>query len=149
MGDMEKLIKKKDYQPRFRSRIYALCALYYYEVNPADKNKIIEDIKYFFPDKERVYSFFIELFEFTIKNIEKYDTIMKRYLVNWTIERMPIVEKNIIRMAISEFFNFDLINPVITINEALNLSHLFCNADSSKYINGILKSVGEEFMLLD
>jgi N utilization substance protein B len=89
--------------------------------------------------KNNVYKkFTMDLF-FGVCNKKKYiDSIIKKYAKNWDIERMVVVDRNIIRIAIYEimFFNFTPINVII--NEAIEISKKYSTKDSRKFINGIL-----------
>jgi len=142
------LENKKKYTPRHRSRIYSICALYHYEINPLEPEQILENIKQFYPDKPKIYYFTEELFRKTIENLERIDGLMTEHLKNWTIERLLIIDKNILRLGLTEIFYFDSIPVEVSINEAIELGHLWGTQDSPKFINAILDSIGNENHLL-
>ena len=60
---------------------------------------------------------------------------------NWRIERMPTVDRNILRLAIYEMLYRDDIPPVVSINEAIELAKTFGGAESGGFVNGILDRV--------
>lgn len=62
---------------------------------------------------------------------------------NWKLERMPIVDRNILRMAIYEMSRRDT-PPAVIINEALELARQFSGEESVSFINGILDAVHKE-----
>lgn len=62
---------------------------------------------------------------------------------NWKLERMPIVDRNILRMAIYEMSRRDT-PPAVIINEALELARQFSGEDSVSFINGVLDAVHRE-----
>ncbi|NTU90069.1 MAG: transcription antitermination factor NusB [Actinobacteria bacterium] len=57
---------------------------------------------------------------------------------NWTLSRMPVVDRNILRIAIYELIYDEEIPPSVAINEAVELAKLFGGEESSKFVNGIL-----------
>ena len=66
------------------------------------------------------------------------DDKLSQYLKEgWTLERLTLIEKNILRLGLFEMTEFDTPQPV-AINEAIELSKKFSDEKSSKFINGIL-----------
>ena len=65
---------------------------------------------------------------------------------NWRIERMPVVDRNILRLAIYEMLHREDIPPVVSINEAVDIAKKFSTQDSGKFVNGILDKVKGELM---
>lgn len=57
---------------------------------------------------------------------------------DWTIERMPGIDRNILRLAIAELLHCDDVPVSATINEAVELAKLYGTDDSGKFVNGIL-----------
>ena len=62
---------------------------------------------------------------------------------NWTIERMPIVDRNILRLAVYELTH-QLSPPAVVIDEALELARRFSGEESVSFINGVLDAVHRE-----
>jgi len=77
----------------------------------------------------------------TINSLDEIDNIIKEYSMNWDIERISIIDKNIIRLALSELLFFPEISGRVTINEAIELSKEYGGEDSPRFINGILDAV--------
>jgi N utilization substance protein B len=69
------------------------------------------------------------------------DTLIKKKLENWDLERVAIVDKIILRMAIVEIIHFDEIPPEVSINEAIELAKKYSTAGSGKFINGLLDAI--------
>mgnify|MGYP003586438484 CR=1 FL=1 len=67
------------------------------------------------------------------------DDLIKQYATNWKIDRIDVIDRNILRIAIFElkFTEYPLANNII-INEAVEISKLYAGDNSSKFINGIL-----------
>lgn len=62
---------------------------------------------------------------------------------NWKLERMPVVDRNILRLAIYEMSRQDT-PPAVVIDEALELARQFSGDESVKFINGVLDAVHKE-----
>jgi len=87
------------------------------------------------PDK-----FMEELARGTVANAERIDSEIEAKSENWRLERMPVVDRNILRLAIYELTQQVVPAPVI-IDEALELARQFSNDESISFINGILDAV--------
>ncbi len=76
-------------------------------------------------------------------NVEFLDLVLARYPEEWRFERIGIPEKSILRMALAELLFMD--TPVkVAINEALDLTKIYGEHDSNKFINGILSTIVKE-----
>ena len=91
-------------------------------------------------------TFFEELFKITVKKDKEFDKLIAEKSKNWDIERMAIMDKIILKMAISEMICFPSIPVKVTINEYIELSKNFSTPKSKKFVNGILDVLSEELM---
>ena len=126
---------------RRRAREHALQGLYMYEVGRAPVKGIIEFewIDGEIPDEVR--SFAAELIEGTVSNLEKIDALIRDYSKNWKPERLSVIDKSILRLAIYEMIYITDIPTVVTINESIELGKTFGGENSGQFINGILDAV--------
>ena len=69
------------------------------------------------------------------------DHIIQAYAIDWSIARMPVVDRNILRCAIYELVWEPAIPAAVTINEAIELSKRFADEEAQKFINGILDHI--------
>jgi len=129
---------------RHKHRIWAMQILYGLDVqrsfNIEDALREIEikkkDIK--LKDKEDKY-YFEEIVEGVINNLEEIDKTIEKNAIGWHLYRMPVVDRNILRIALYEFLE-DL--PIgVVINEAVELAKEFGSEKSSSFINGVLSNV--------
>ncbi|MEL6253911.1 MAG: transcription antitermination factor NusB [Bacteroidota bacterium] len=81
----------------------------------------------------------------SMKNSELYDTYIKRKAENWELERIARLDRILMHMAICEMLNFEEIPVKVTINEYLELAKTYSTPKSSKFINGILDSLYNDF----
>ena len=92
------------------------------------------------PDKE-VESFAARLVHGTLRQLEGADRQLREVTRNWDLDRMAVVDRNVLRMAIFELLHCPDIPPKVTINEAIELGKKFSTANSGAFINGILDRV--------
>ena len=83
-----------------------------------------------------------ELVTGIIQNREEIDRYIQKFAPTWPIAQIPMVDRNILRLAIFEIL-FDNKVPVkVAINEAVDLAKAFGSDNSPKFVNGVLGSVG-------
>ena len=75
---------------------------------------------------------------------EEIDRLISTYADNWTIDRMPVVDRNILRLAIYELLAEPDIPGSVSINEAVELANVYGTEDSGKFVNGLLGRIAEE-----
>ena len=71
----------------------------------------------------------------------QFDHLIEETLENWELSRIAVVDKVILRLALSEIFYFDDIPPEVSINEAIEMAKKFSTARSGKFINGLLDAI--------
>jgi transcription antitermination protein NusB len=121
------------------NRIAAVQFLYMWEANPPVS--LTDELLNFFSVQENpreYYSFAEELILGTIEHIEEINAIIKEYAKNWDFKRIARVDLAILRLALYEMLYRKDIPPVVSINEAIDLSKLFSIPDAKRFINGIL-----------
>ena len=91
-----------------------------------------------FDDKTR--DFANNLVEGTLKNNETIDEKIRTRAEHWRIERMAIVDRNVLRLAVYEFLYEDTPHTVV-INEALEIARRFSTFEATQFINGILDAI--------
>jgi N utilization substance protein B len=82
--------------------------------------------------------FAVNLFAGACQKKDVIDAFIKQYAKNWELERMAVVDRNIIRLAIYEIMAVPNIPINVIIDEAVEISKKYSTEDSSKFINGIL-----------
>jgi N utilization substance protein B len=80
----------------------------------------------------------------TVGHVERIDALIARHAENWRLDRMAVVDRNIMRLATYEFL-FDAETPkTVVINEAIEIARRFSAQESPQFINGILDSIRKE-----
>ena len=138
-------MSKALFAQRRDGRVAALQFLYAWSMN-APKN-IAADLEEFFTHCEQPrdhYSFGEELIHGVIEHSADIDTRIKTLAHNWDFDRIAKIDLAIMRLAIFEMVYRKDIPPVVSINEAIDLSKEFSNADAKRFINGILDRVKDQ-----
>ena len=129
---------------RRSSRELALKFLYQSELNEGD---VDEQMKLFLersPLQDEVETFMKELVGSVLKQKKEIDEILQKFSDNWVLDRMTVIDRNILRIGACELlFGFST-PPKVVINEAVDIAKKYGNEDSPDFINGILDKIYKE-----
>jgi transcription antitermination protein NusB len=133
---------------RHRSRQRALQILYQWDIR---RQPVDEAIAAFYetlyseedPDPPPVDEFMEALVRGTAANAKEIDRRIERKSAHWRIERMPVVDRNVLRLAIFEMTGLET-PPAVVIDEALELARHFSSDESVSFVNGVLDAVHKD-----
>jgi N utilization substance protein B len=133
---------------RRRSRQRALQILFLWDVRRQpveDAAEAYYDTLYSEESKARPLrdAFVDQLTRGTVENVPEIDAFITRHAEHWRIERMPAVDRNILRLAVYEMRHLDTPAPVV-IDEAIELARRYSNEESVQFVNGVLDAVHRE-----
>ena len=127
---------------RRKAMIAVLMALYARELSgETDLDLLAERILEMHNVPESSRLFFRALIEETISNMPEIDRHIVECAQNWAIDRIAVVDKNILRIGVAELLYFDDIPPKTTINECIELAKEFGTSESSRFVNGLLDGI--------
>jgi transcription antitermination protein NusB len=138
-------MSKAQYAQRHDGRVAALQYLYSWSINPPEN--LVDDLRIFFEGQEQPrdhFSFGEELIDGVIKNQAGIDAQIRVLAQNWEFERIAKIDLAILRIAMFEMLHRKDIPPVVSINEAIDISKQFSNLDSKRFINGILDRLKDQ-----
>ena len=116
--------------------------VYSNDVNP-ESSEIIPDTEESLSEKDRLFANL--LVSSVSENLATIDKNIAKYLKNWSINQLNIVDKSILRLAIAEFtYSEDSSEKKIIINEAVELAKKYGGENSYRFINGILNAALRE-----
>ena len=131
---------------RHRAREAALQILYHWDIAHTD---VLQAADTFFglqwpgpeppPDEMRVFA--TELARDTVDRLETIDPLIAETAERWRPERMAVIDRLVLRMAVCELLRGAGTPPAVVINEALELARTFSTEDAVKFINGMLDGV--------
>lgn len=90
---------------------------------------------------ESIKDFVRELVEGVAEHRKEIDAKISQYATNWEIERMAVIDRNILRLACFELIFRQDIPPKVSINEAIELAKKYSEPQSSRFVNGILDKI--------
>ena len=77
-------------------------------------------------------------------HLEEIDERIRRFARGWTLERMPVVDRTVLRMAIYELLHRPDVPTAAVISEAVELAKRYSTDDSGRFVNGMLSAIAEE-----
>ncbi|OGW43282.1 MAG: transcription antitermination factor NusB [Nitrospirae bacterium RBG_16_43_11] len=125
---------------RRKAREYALQMLYQYDISQQSSglfdgfwsDKVVQD---------DIREFANILVDGVIKNVSMIDEKIRLSASHWSVDRMAVVDRNILRMAIFELLYIRDIPAKVTINEAIEIAKRYGVEESGSFVNGILDRV--------
>ncbi len=127
---------------RTQAREIALQILYQFEMNPDQIRGALDS--YWAsnePVEEEVKSYTEKLVQGTAEHLAEIDQIIGKFAEHWDLERMAVIDRNIMRFATYELLFMEDIPPKVAINEAVNVAKKFSQEESGKFVNGILDKI--------
>ena len=139
---------KADAAGRRRAREAALQMLYQWEVGRAGA---YEAVTTYWPahdpdgdigDEHRAFA--NTLVRGTIERLPEIDAMVTARAQNWRLERMAVIDRLVLRLAVFELLSAPETPPKVVINEALELARMFSGDESVAFVNGILDAVRKD-----
>ena len=97
-----------------------------------------------FKDEAEDKEFVVKLFEKTILHADEYMELVKANISNWDYDRLALMDKILIYMAMTEFIEFHSIPVKVTINEYIEISKFYSTPESRRFVNGMLDRLSTE-----
>lgn len=77
-------------------------------------------------------------------HLDEIDERIRRYARGWALERMPVVDRSVLRMGIYELLHHPDVPTGVVISEAVELAKRYSTDDSGRFVNGMLSNIAEE-----
>ncbi len=133
---------------RRRGREVALQMLFQLDASDASQNEVKQLYRACFAEGSLPDDFSIDLFDAVSAQLAEIDAVIEASSQNWRIERMSCVDRNILRIGISEILDANEIPTRVAINEAVELAKRYGTKDSPSFVNGILDRVARDKLKL-
>ena len=75
---------------------------------------------------------------------ERIDELIQRFAIDWSLDRMPVIDRTLLRLAVYELLERDDVPTGAIISEAVELAKRFSTDESGRFVNGVLGSVAAE-----
>jgi N utilization substance protein B len=128
---------------RRKARAIALQALYEFDAVGHDMERALAHLLAEGKLSEENAAFARGLVSGVLQNKERIDQYIKNFAPAWPVGQIPIIDRNILRLAIFEILLDNNVPVKVAINEAVELAKMFGSDNSSKFVNGVLGSVSE------
>ncbi len=134
---------------RHRARRQALQVLFQWDLRRTPLDEIVRNyygsllINEDNPERQDPDEFAVDLVRGVVDWIVAIDECITRHAEHWRIERMPSVDRNVLRLAVYEMLRTET-PPAVVIDEALELARQFAGEDSVHFVNGVLDAVRRE-----
>ena len=126
---------------RRKARELALQALYEVDTVGHELEEVVTRLLAGRRLSEENAAFTRELVSGVIQHKEEIDRKIKEFAVAWPVEQIPVVDRNILRLAIFEILLDNKVPVKVAINEAVELAKTFGSDSSPKFVNGVLGAV--------
>jgi N utilization substance protein B len=130
------------YKNRHRARELALQTLYACEVGTTgDWQNTLERIAEDSALSTEVKKYARDLVCAAFNGLQQIDSIIQERAANWDLKRMAAIDRNILRLAVTELKNYPQVPAKVVIDEAVELAKTYGTDDSGKFVNGIIDSI--------
>lgn len=135
---------------RRRAREYALQILFQLDLTGSDLGEgMLNEFWAGIDEDDAVKRFAREIVKKTLDNINVIDSAIRKAAEHWSMERMAIIDRNILRSATCELLFRSDIPPSVIINEAIEIAKKYSTEESAPFINGILDKIAHPISLPD
>lgn len=88
-----------------------------------------------------------ELHRLATQRLTEVDAMLGKHAQNWRVERMPVVDRNLLRAAVAEMLGYPKTPAAVIINETLEIARRYAAPESVQFLNGVLDAVGRELLV--
>ena len=141
---------KIDPKDKRLARIIAVQAIYAYEIYPENSDNVMSvildnDDEDWSPlesiPSDNAIAYGKKLYKMVIKIKDELDDLIKARSKNWSINRITLLDRLILRMSLAEMIYEDDVPPKVSIAEGVEIAKYFSTDESGSFVNGILDSV--------
>jgi N utilization substance protein B len=124
--------------PRRQARERALSLLYEAEVKETTPADVLAALP-LEPDR-----FAVDLVTGVAEHAQEVDGWLRRYARDWAVERMPAIDRALLRMGVFELLHRPDVPTGVVLSEAVELAARYSTEDSGRFVNGVLARIAEE-----
>jgi transcription antitermination protein NusB len=129
---------------RSRARGWALQALYAWESRGEGPDTLVVAFEELarqlrISPRNRLYAEI--LLRLTGDNLVRIDRTIQQHLTNWSLSRLSVIDRNILRLGVAELLFVDDVPPRVTIREMMHLAERYATRESPRFVNGVLDAV--------
>ena len=95
---------------------------------------------------EETRGFADDLHRLATQREDEVDALSQKHAQNWRLERMPVVDRNLLRTAVAEMVGYPKTPTAVVINETLEIARRYAAPESINFLNGVLDAIGRELL---
>lgn len=131
---------------RRQAREWVVQFLFQTEFNPEELDQALND---FWSNDEKApldrdRNYVNEVIRGVIEQQQKIDRTIKRYTDNWDVDRLGVLDRIVLRVAVYEMLFREDVPPVVSINEAIEIAKAYSGQKSARFVNGVLDRIQKE-----
>ncbi len=123
---------------RREARERALSLLYEADVKDVTPAEVLADLPV--PPE----AFVADLVRGVGDRLARIDELISKYAIDWTLDRMPLVDRTVLRIAVYELLDRPDIPTGAVVSEAVELAKRYSTEESGRFVNGVLGSIADE-----
>ncbi len=128
-----------------KARILALQVMYAYDVRESDDlASIFETIVNNSRIGTEVKEYAQKLVFRVSDDCDEIDTLLQKHTANWDVQRMAVIDRNILRLAITELGFTENVPFKVVIDEAVEIAKIYGTDESGKFVNGVIDAIHKE-----
>jgi N utilization substance protein B len=130
--------------PRRQAREWALRALYQIEVGQRDPQEVIAEVLEVASLEPGIANYMRELINGVLTyQATELDPLIEQFARGWTVDRMPVIDRNILRIALYELRYQPQVPTGVVVNEAVELAKRYSTAEAGRFVNGVLRTAAQ------
>jgi transcription antitermination protein NusB len=138
------MIKPQQNPSRRKSRRRALDVLYSADLRDLPARTVLFDtLDRMGRERPEHMGYAVLIVEGVIDHADRIDELISTYAEGWTLDRMPVVDRNLLRIAVFELLYRDDVDDPVAISEAVELAEELSTDDSPRFVNGLLSRIAE------
>ncbi|GAA4686553.1 N utilization substance protein B [Phytohabitans rumicis] len=135
---------KSQMPARRKARKRALDVLYEADMRDMAPGEVLDAyVKRIEQPRPEHLGYAMGLVEGVATHLDRIDELIASYAEGWTLDRMPVVDRNLARIAVYELLYVEEIDDAVAITEAVELAKQMSTDDSPRFLNGMLGRIAE------
>lgn len=134
---------------RRKSRELALQLLFQIEMSGSSFSEAAVLFSEHFDLNRKSVAYGLKLVQGVVGKLVEIDGLIGKYAVNWRLERMSHIDRNIIRLAVFELRYQEEVPPLVVINEAIEVAKLYGTKESPSFVNGVLDAIKKKVLAMN
>jgi N utilization substance protein B len=134
---------------RSQARVFALQLLYQWDLRACPISELLDTFWVDVFPESSIRSFAEQILHGVVKEKDAIDAMIDKYSLNWRIKRMPLVDRNILRLGVFELCYMPEIPVSVTLNEAIELGKCYSTREAGAFVNGLLDKIAHDVVTVD